>query len=340
MATTTASGGGRHRTVLRGCAVVSMKRFSTSARIVPAQREGAASAHPTSRSTGRPTTRRRAALVLSVVALAAMLASSILGLVVGGLYGDPASTAEMLRGYDLVTLAVAVPLLGLAMLRMRTGSPRASLVWVSVLAYGVYNYAIYLFGTGFNDAFLLHVVAFSASLFALVLGLSTLDTYDFGRRFSPRTPVRWIAGLLALLAVGLGAMWIFYAVRFVVSGEAPVGSTLVETDTITHLGYVLDLSLLVPAYALAAVLLWRRAPWGYVLAALVLVSGALHQLGYLVALVFQANSGVPGATAFDPLEVPIAAIFLLGAVALLAGLRGDDRQRREMGRSLEARKAQ
>jgi hypothetical protein len=33
-----------------------------------------------------------------------------------------------------------------------------------------------------------------------------------------------------------------------------------------HLGYVRDLSLLVPVYATAAVLLWRRAAWGYVLA--------------------------------------------------------------------------
>jgi hypothetical protein len=42
-------------------------------------------------------------------------------------------------------------------------------------------------------------------------------------------------------------------------GSAPAAP---ETDTVVHLGMALDLTLLVPLYAAAAVLLWRRAPWG------------------------------------------------------------------------------
>ena len=53
---------------------------------------------------------------------------------------------------------------------------------------------------------------------------------------------------------------------------------------VVHLGIALDLALLVPAYAAGCVLLWRRAAWGYVIAAVVLVSGVAHQVGYLVAL--------------------------------------------------------
>jgi MYXO-CTERM domain-containing protein len=56
------------------------------------------------------------------------------------------------------------------------------------------------------------------------------------------------------------------------------------------------------------------------LAAVLLVSGTIHQLDYLVALWFQAYADVPGA-AFDPLEPPIALAFAVAAVALLAGLR-------------------
>src|SRR6266536_3160605 len=65
----------------------------------------------------------------------------------------------------------------------------------------------------------------------------------------------------AFLALGLGGMWIVNFVRFAITGAAPPGSVLVETPTVVHLGYALDLSLLVPAYAFAAVLLWRRAAW-------------------------------------------------------------------------------
>jgi hypothetical protein len=208
------------------------------------------------------------------------------------------------------------------------------LVWLGVLAYGVYTYALYVFGSNFNDLFLVHVVAFSASLCALLSALSTLDPAGIAQRISPRTPARWISGLLAFLALGLGGMWIVNSVGFAVTGAAPPGSALVETPTVTHLGYALDLSLLVPAYALAAVLLWRRAAWGYVAAAVVLVSGTIQQLGYLVALPFQVRAGIPGATAVDPGEPPIALAFLLAAAVLLAGVRrparpdlaGDDRE--------------
>jgi hypothetical protein len=235
----------------------------------------------------------RAAVTLPVIVLVAMAAASVAGLLVDGLYQDPEPTASMLRGYDLVTLLVAVPLLATALWSMRRGSVRAQLVWIGVLAYGVYNYAVYLFGSAFNDLFLVHVVVFSASLGALVSALSTLDTAGIARRMSLRTPARWISGLLAVLALGLGGMWIVNSVRFAVTGATPPGSALVETATVTHLGYALDLSLLVPAYTLAAVLLWRRAAWGHVAAAAVLISGTLHQVGYLVALPLQVRAGQP-----------------------------------------------
>jgi hypothetical protein len=276
---------------------------------------------PTTVAVRRVAGRLRAATWLSLLVLVSVVGSSAVGLVVDGVYGDPASTASMLRGYDLVTLVIVAPLLAVALLGVRRGSPRAHLLWVGMLAAVVYTYAYYLFGTGFSDAFLVHAVVFSAALFALVLALSGLDVDGVAERVSRRTPVRWIAGLLAFLAVGLGGMWIFHALRFAVTGQLPEGSALVEEPTVAHLGFALDLAVLVPAYALAAVLLWRRAPWGYVLAALMLISGTVHQLGYLVALPFQVAAGVPGATAFDPLEPPIAAAFLVAAVALLAGLR-------------------
>jgi hypothetical protein len=116
-------------------------------------------------------------------------------------------------------------------------------------------------------------------------------------------------------------MWIVNCLRFAVTGAAPPGSALVETPTVTHLGYALDLSLLVPAHTLAAVLLWRRAVWGHVAAAAVLVSGSIHQLGYLVALPLQVSAGVPDAATTDPGEPPIALAFLVATAVLLAGVQ-------------------
>jgi hypothetical protein len=265
----------------------------------------------------------RAALVLSVIVLALMIAAALVGLLVDGVYRDPVSTSSMLRAYDLVTLFVVVPGLVVGLTGVRRDSVRAVLLWLGMLAATVYTYAYYVFEGAMSDAFLLHVALFSVALFALIFGLSAVDVDTVAERFSPGTPRSWISGFLAVLALALGGMWVVVSVQFALTGQVPAGSALVETESLVRLGIALDLALLVPSYALAAVLLWRRRPWGYVLAGTLLVSGVVHQIGYLVALPVQVASGVPGATAFDPVEPVIAGGFLLAAAALLvAGSRG------------------
>lgn len=262
------------------------------------------------------------ARLLSAIAAVLIVATSVAGLWVAGLYEGPASMAEMLRGYDLAALVIVAPLLAVTLLPAMRSRPRAQLLWVGMLAYAVYNYAIYLFGTEFNAAFLLHVAVFTVSLYALVLALAHLDVAGLARRFSARTPVRVVAAILFVLAVSLATMWVLASARFAVTGQLPEEtSQLIVPITMTRLGYVLDLTLLIPAYLLAAVLIWRRRPWGFVLAAMLLVAGIVHQLSYLTALVFQATADIPGAPGYDPIEPFILLAYVIGAVLLLAHLR-------------------
>jgi hypothetical protein len=286
-----------------------------SLRQSPTTRPATVSAIRSAAPSGR--TRWRWAYVLSSTVGVLALLASLAGLLTDGVYGEPESTAEMLRGYDLVTLVLVVPALVLSQLQARRGSDRAQLIWVGMLAYLGYTYAYYLLGTPFNDLFLLHAAVFSGSLFALVLTVGALDVPGIAAQFSPRTPRRIVGAVLALLAVALGGIWIYASARFIAAGELPVGSALVESDVVVQLGLALDLTLLVPAYAVAAVLLWRRIATGYVLATVLLIAGTLHQVSYMVALFFQSTAGVPGAVAFDPFEPVIAALYLTATVAML-----------------------
>jgi hypothetical protein len=248
--------------------------------------------------------------------------SAVLGLVLPDVYPAVAGTDAMLRGYDLVTVIVIVPGLAASLLaQRRRASVRARLVEISLLTYLAYTYAYYVLGTGFTELMLLHAVTFTAALIGLVLALARVDTVSVAGSFAPGTHVRPAALILALLSLALGAMWVFYSVHATVTDEVPAGSALVETDTIVHLGIVLDLTLLVPLYAAGAVLLWRRAPWGYVLAFVALVSGLLHQVSYLVALAAQYIAGVPGAVAIDAVEPVIILLYAAAVAPLLRGLR-------------------
>jgi hypothetical protein len=247
--------------------------------------------------------------------------ASLAGLLVDGVYTGAESTAEMLRAFDLVAVLVVVPGLAVAARCAARGSVLAHLVVASLVAYVVYTYAYYLFGTGFNDLFLLHAAVFSTGLVALGLVLASLDVGALADRFGAKTPARIVAGSLGLLAAALGGMWVYVALDNAVTGDLPAGSVLVETGTVVHLGMALDLALLVPLYGAAAVLLWRRAPWGYAVAGVALLAGVLHQLSYVLAMPFQVAADVPGAVAYDPVEPVIVLLYVAASVLLLRGAR-------------------
>jgi hypothetical protein len=259
----------------------------------------------------------RAAILLAWVLTGLVAGASLAGLLMDSVYDGPQSTAEMLRAYDLVAVLAVVPGLAVAARHAARGSVPAHLVVASLVAYVVYTYAYYLFGTGFNDLFLLHAAVFSTALVALGLVLASLDVAALANRLGAKTKVRVVAGSLGFLALALGGMWVHVALGNAVTGDLPTGSRLVETSTVVHLGMALDLTLLVPLYAAAAVLLWRRAPWGYALAGVALVSGVLHQLSYLVAMPFQVAADIPGAVAYDPGEPVIVLLYVAALVLLL-----------------------
>lgn len=268
-----------------------------------------------SRRPGEP----RPAIGLVWILIGLLTCAALAGLLVEGVYSGPRSTAEMLRGYDVVTVLVVVPVLAIAAHFASRGSVVAHLAVASLVGYVVYTYAYYLFGTGFNDLFLLHAAVFATGLVALGLTLASLDITALAESFRPATRVRTVAGILGVLAVALGGMWVYLAVDNAVTGDVPTGSRLVETDMVVHLGMALDLTLLVPLYAAASVLLWRRAPWGYALAAISLFAGVLHQLSYMVAMPFQVAADVPGAVAYDPGEPVIVLLYLTASVLLVQG---------------------
>ena len=133
----------------------------------------------------------------------------------------------------------------------------------------------------------------------------------------PRARARVASAILALLAVSLGSLWTYACLAWSLSGTFPAGSSLVESDAVVHLGIVLDLTVLVPLYSVAAVLLWRRLDGGFVLGVVALVAGILHQVSYVVALIFQYVADVPGSVVMDPIEPMIVLLYGVATVLLL-----------------------
>ncbi len=261
----------------------------------------------------------RAAYVLSSVVAIASLVASVAGLTIKDLYQDGSSWATAaLRGGDLVTLAVAVPILIVAMVLANRGSARARLVWIGALAYTVYNFAFYVFGAAFNDMFLVHVVAFSSSIFALIIAMTDLDASAIADRYRAAAPTRAVAGLLVLVGVVFAVLWSAFSISYAVSGHISLGAAPLDG---MHTVFAIDLSLMVPAMALAGVLLWKRTPWGFVMGAAMSIFGAVYQLNLAAAGWFQADAGVENVRRIDPVGAVFIVLFLLAAAVMIRELR-------------------
>jgi len=202
----------------------------------------------------------------------------------GGLYGNESlSGASQAIGQDMVTLAVAIPLLIIATLLVRNGSLRGLVLRAGVLLYFTYTYMLLAFGGAYNELFLVYVAIFSASLFAFVLSLLAIDPTRLRSRFSGRFRRRLVGWTLVGFAALLALMWLGRIVPALVAGTPPPGLESYST-LFVQAG---DLGIVVPLTILSGVLLLRRQPAGFVLAGVMVVKGAtfgLALVGMMVAM--------------------------------------------------------
>ena len=242
---------------------------------------------------------------------ALMAAQAAAGIIVPSIYRDVLWIRTAWLGTDVVTLFVVVPLLVWGLLASGRGSIRGQLLWYGALAYGVYNNAYYLLGAALNVLFPLYVALFVGCMWALLLALTGADVPAIVASFGARTPVRSVAGYMTFTGVGLAIAWLAQWAAFVFGGVTPsIG------EGPFRLVASLDLSLIVPAMIVGATLLWRRRPWGFVLAAMANALGAAYTLGLTASSAFGAVRGIAGSAA----QVPVWGVWTLVGFAATAAL--------------------
>jgi len=190
---------------------------------------------------------------------------------------------------DVVTLAVAIPLLVISTLRYRHGSLKGGLLLSGALAYFLYNYGSLAFGSAYNNMFLVYTAIFSASLFGLILVLMSFDVPALPAHFAPRLPRRGISLFLIVSGVILLLVWLVLSiVPALLQGTTPL-EVAYYTTFITG---VVDIGIVAPALIITGVLLRRRAPLGYLLASLLLVFTVTLGLNLTAAGIAQLLTGV------------------------------------------------
>jgi hypothetical protein len=258
-----------------------------------------------------PGARADVAWRLSWVVVFLMVLQAAMGLAFPQVYRDIAWIKATWFANDLVTLVVAAPMLAASLIFVRRGSSRAQLLWLGMLAFSVYNYAFYLTGASLNGFFPLFVAVEVISAIALILALAHVDAEEFATRFSQRTPVRSVAAYLGFTGVGLMVGWLAQWGAYIFAGAEP--SAGVEAFAVVA---ALDLTMVVPLALISSVLLWRRRPWGYVLAAISAIKGATYTLVLTVSSIYGASVGTQGAAA----QIPVWGVWTACGLAVAAVL--------------------
>ena len=258
----------------------------------------------------------RAARLLTVALLLMMLMQAALGLLVPAQYRDVDWIRASWFGNDWVTLLVAVPLLFLGLVGTVRGRARGLLVWLGMIGYALYNYAFYLFGAALNAFFPIYVLAFVLAVIVLILALSHLDAHQVAATFRQTVPVRAIGGSLIFIGIGLAFVWIVMWAAYVFTGRpTPVGPDAFR------LVAALDLSLMVPALIVGGVLLWQRTPWGYLIAAIASIQGALYLFVLSTNSLVAIHRGLVDAPGELPLWGALTLLTTIVAISLLANIR-------------------
>jgi len=227
-----------------------------------------------------------------------------------GLYRyDTVFTAAGNTAVDAVVLALGIPLLVNAWRRFRAGSPRGTLLLTGALGYLLYVYASYALGVAYNPLFLAYVALLAACLFGFIAAFGANDRAALAAvAADPDLPHRFLSRFLLTSAAVTAVVWLQPLVTALLQHTDPA---LLDTYT-TPVTSALDLAVITPAAALAGMLVRRRDPLGYLLAAPLLVTIVLLLPTITLSTALQAAAGI----SFTAAEVvgPIGGFGILGGV--------------------------
>jgi hypothetical protein len=206
-----------------------------------------------------------------------------------GLYrNDSLFVGGLFRGTDAVTLFVGIPLLLIGYSSHRRGSLRGSIFLIGVLLYFLYIGVTYTFSAMFNSLFLVYTALFSASLFAAIVALTTFDVQSLESKVTPGMPRRGIAIFMFVAGLGTLFLWLSELIGPLMAGQAPANLGP-YTTMFTH-GF--DSAVITPATVVTGVLLLKRKPLGYLLAAPLLILCAIVGVTVIAQTISQSLVGL------------------------------------------------
>ena len=226
----------------------------------------------------------------TAVLVVLVASTSLAGLLTSVYVVETASWRLEAQGQDIANL-LSLPLLITSAYLAGRGSLKARLVWAGVLLFLVYAFVVYAFAAHFNRLFLVYVATLGLSAYTLLLAALHFDPKQTTACVAEGSRSRLVGAFLLVLAVLFAVLWLSEDVPAVLAGVAP--ATVQSSGLLTNPIHVLDLAFILPGAALVGLQLWQGRPWGYALAAPLLVFLALTGIGIIAAMVLSSGGFRP-----------------------------------------------
>jgi hypothetical protein len=136
-----------------------------------------------------------------------------------------------------------------------------------ILMFLLYTFLIYTLAVHFNGGFLYYCAGLGFSVYAMMAWWGDWRG-EVPEWFDAKRSVKFPSIFLFVGAVLFYVMWLGEDLPAIVKGYAPI--SLSDGNFFTNPVHVLDYSLFLPAFLIAAVQLWRRKPLGYFLSSIFL----------------------------------------------------------------------
>jgi len=213
---------------------------------------------------------------------------------------------ELLNAFvpnDAVNLVIGLPILLASMWFTRRGRLIGLLMWPGALFYVFYTYVVYVFSMPFGLAYVLHLVLFTLSGYAMAVLTARIEGKKVQDRLVGTVAERVGGGVLA----GFGLLFLVRVTAIYVS--AILNQTTIPT---TELALNAADFLISPAFILGGVLLWRREVFGYVSGLGLLFQASMLFIGLIAVLMLQ-----PFITNVQFVLVDVVVVFVMGMICFI-----------------------
>jgi uncharacterized membrane protein YeaQ/YmgE (transglycosylase-associated protein family) len=245
---------------------------------------------------------------LSLAATVLMAASSAAGVFLPDTYARETTTwATQGVGQDMANLFCIVPAMLITLHFALRASIRATLVWLGILIYMVYSYALYAFFIHFGPWFPVYVAVLGMSAYALFGSVIHIDLENISRLLGENPKAKLVSVPLLTFGVLFAAHWLSEIVPALASGTSPKG--VADIGMPVNPVHVLDLAFVLPGLIATAVSIRKRRPLGLLFAVPLLTFSAV--MGVAILSMFFVEHTRGGSISAAPLVI-------IGAVVLVS----------------------